>query len=145
VQEGGEYGPDLALIEVDEDAVLADLVAATVELHGRMPRLQSTQWWVIELPMTVTWLRYDAVLDAQGDEVPFVPSNEEPYREVPTDWRPDLGGPVGPGGAHANIFDAVDLVLLEVRPDGLIQVSAHVDGTNLRFQTPEFPMELLMG
>ena len=153
--EGGGYGPDYALIVPSQDpSSLMAMMAATQRLAGQFglgattPRtgaLYSTEWWLRDLPLRVTWLRYDALIDGDGEEPDWMADlDDEGVVVVPDDFEPRPGDP-DQFGSPENEFTSVELETVRLLPDGTLELDAVVDGTSMEFRTAEIPVALLVG
>jgi len=153
--EDGEYGPDYALIEVEPTASVANLelkMKDTIEMflkHGGKPEslgtgpLQGTLWWLSDTPLKVTWLRYDALCDEEGEEPDWMETLMDDNWVVVEGFEPHLGDE-DELGRPENEFTAVDLQYVLLMPDGNFEVQAHVECGGYPFRTAEIPLFKLL-
>ena len=109
----GSYGPDYALVEVEDPALLTEKAQATTEFAARFNQKEApsfgdvwtVEWRVWALGLKVTWLMADAIVDGDGAEPEWF-DMEENNCEVPEDWQPAPGeadlDPQVHGGIHGH-------------------------------------------
>lgn len=142
VHSGAEMAPSYALIEIEDvenlKRRLAE-VAAFAEKFGHDGNRRaegevfSVLFWANSIPISVTWLLYDAITDAEGDEPEWLGDLAVP----PDDWEPKLEDEDG----GSNVFFEADLVKLEVYPDGTMDVQANLWGGPDVMDTQEFSLQ----
>lgn len=138
---GRDGTPDYALIEVGDREAIAEMVEAVREFANRFgggdPRFMgsvfSVSFWQRDLPLVVTWLHYDAMLDENGDEPEWLTGTMIP----PADWEPKLED----DEEGSNVFFGADFVKLEVYPDGTMCLQANLWGGPETMETQEFQLE----
>jgi len=151
-QGDSEAGPDYALIEIDDDGrqALVERMRATNRLADEFGGgetdsgpLHSTTWWLCTLPLRVTWLRYEALLDEDGAEPGWMRALNDENVVAVEDLDPRLGEPDEFGRPEYR-FMAVDLERVRLVPFGRLAVEAKVEGTPLEFATVEVPVGMLI-
>ena len=140
-----DFGPDYCLIEfVGPKEFLTDKLAATKALAdqfgGTRGPLDSTEWWLSAMPFSVTWLRYEAVLDAEGEEPDWLETlRDDSFVEVPECWEPNLGEPDEYNRMEYE-FSSVDCEMVKIDVHGDFEIEGLIKGTADSFHTAPMPV-----
>lgn len=136
-----EMAPSYALIEISDPESLKirlDLISTVSKLLGNRGQSRaegemfSTLLWLGSLKsISVTWLQRAALADPEDVDPEWVEDLDQ-YNLVvpPADWEP-----------REDEFRSVDLVKLEVYPDGTMDVQANLWGGPDRVETQEFSLK----